>query len=305
MGPFQLVSPVKLLESSFAAGTIFAFACACTLLNLAVIGMRAYAFHEAWSTLVDVEGIAYSVLVSIMWHILLLFLLVDVIATLLTPSRDLQAGTVISFAIVSIMQLPLVALFLKWETSPSTSRALRGACVLTAHSSSCDGWWSRVRVVTITSSSASCFLHLLLVVLALRYVHSRPETPRDFLIGRSNGRQRGGALSKSGRPTRSKSTRGGSGRVKGELQHLRQDVSDWSDKLSRSRKSSVRSGASSTGRRSSAPPAYSSSDDDDEHPAPAPLRAPGSTSLHNAHPVHTDSDASEPIKGASATARRA
>lgn len=125
MGPLQLVSPVKLFESSFAAGTIFAFACACTLLNLAVIGMRAYAFHgklpsrlcllsildscrltrpnlavlEAWSTLVDVEGIAYSVLVSIMWHILLLFLLVDVIATLLTPSRDLQAGTVISFAV--------------------------------------------------------------------------------------------------------------------------------------------------------------------------------------------------------------
>ncbi|KWU41450.1 hypothetical protein RHOSPDRAFT_7835, partial [Rhodotorula sp. JG-1b] len=194
MSPIPLVSPVKLFESSFAAGTIFAFASACTLLNLAVIGMRAYAFHvlQAWSTLVDVEGIAYSVLVSIMWHILLLFLLVDVIATLLTPSRDLQEGTVISFAIVSIMQLPLVALFLKWETSPSTSRALRGACVLTAHSTSCDGWWSRVRVVTITTSSASCFLHLLLVVLALRYVHSRPETPQDFLISRSNGRQRGG-----------------------------------------------------------------------------------------------------------------
>lgn len=125
MGPLQLVSPVKLFESSFAAGTIFAFACACTLLNLAVIGMRAYAFHgkihsracllsslgschltrpnlavlQDWSTLVDVEGIAYSVLVSIMWHILLLFLLVDVIATLLTPSRDLQEGTVISFAV--------------------------------------------------------------------------------------------------------------------------------------------------------------------------------------------------------------
>lgn len=157
-----------------------------------------------------------------MWHILLLMLLVDVFITLLSPSRDLQEGSVVSLSvrdvlvvrtrieltflrvqIVSIMQLPLTALFLKWETSPLTSRVLLGACehrlqfavhevweltyrtgALTAHSESCDDWWSRVRVVSITSSSAACFLHLVLIVIALRYVHIRAETPQEYYIKR-------------------------------------------------------------------------------------------------------------------------
>ncbi|POY70757.1 hypothetical protein BMF94_6167 [Rhodotorula taiwanensis] len=181
-----LVSPIKLFESSFAAGTIFALALVCALLDLAIVGMRSYAFHllQDWARLVSVEGIAYSVMLAIMWHILLLMLLVDVFITLLSPSRDLQEGSVVSLSIVSIMQLPLTALFLKWETSPLTSRVLLGACALTAHSESCDDWWSRVRVVSITSSSAACFLHLVLIVIALRYVHIRAETPQEYYIKR-------------------------------------------------------------------------------------------------------------------------
>lgn len=46
----KLVSPVKLFESSFAAGTIFAVTSVCVLLNLAVVGMRAYAFHSESAT---------------------------------------------------------------------------------------------------------------------------------------------------------------------------------------------------------------------------------------------------------------
>lgn len=173
-----LLSPIKLFESSFTAGTIFALALACLMLDLAIIGMRAYAFHgpyniaswrarrgtdtpvapftvlESWAYLVDVEGIAYCDLVALLWHILLIFLLVDAAIILLSPSRDLQEGTVVSFAvssccrrwsggsevtltcsdllqIVAIMQLPLVALFLKWETSPTTTKVLIGACAST------------------------------------------------------------------------------------------------------------------------------------------------------------------------------
>ncbi|GAA5979315.1 hypothetical protein JCM10908_002876 [Rhodotorula pacifica] len=303
MAPLKIVSPVKLFESSFAAGTIFALACACALLDLGVIGMRAYAFHvlQAWSTLVDVEGIAYSVLVALMWHILLLFLLIDVLATLLTPSRDLQEGTVVSFAIVSIMQLPLVALFLKWEMSPSTSRALRGACGLTAHSTSCDAWWSRVRIVTITTSSASCFIHLLLVLLALRYVHSQPETPQDFIVTRRSRRDKLSART----TVRSKSDKG----VKGELERLRGDVSDWRAKRSSSRKS-VQSGASGSLSRMGTLPAYSSSEGESPLVQPgagfaapraprstsfaSPSYAPGVSSVPTLPLVQTDSDASEP-----------
>ncbi|GAA5879104.1 hypothetical protein JCM3774_005572 [Rhodotorula dairenensis] len=250
MAPLHLkfVSPVKLFESSFAAGTIFTITCVCVLLDLAVIGMRAYAFHllQTWSALVDVEGIAYSDLVALVWHILLLFLLVDVFVTLITPSRELQEGTAVSFAIVSIMQLPLVALFLKWETSPSTSRALRGACVLTAHSTVCDDWWSRVRVVTITTSAASCFFHLLLVLLALRYVSSRPTTPQDFILHPRSKRDKLGSFPSIASGTKS----GASGRVKGELQQLRDDVAAWRGKRTRGQASRRRTVPSDSGSSS-------------------------------------------------------
>lgn len=93
--------------------------------------------------------------------------------------------------------------------------------MLTAHSTACDSWWSRVRVVTITISAASCFLHLLLVLFALRYVNSRPTTPQDFLINRRSSRD------KLGSTPSSRNKYGARGRVKGELQHLRNDVSDW------------------------------------------------------------------------------
>jgi len=44
-------------------------------------------------------GLAFGILVSIMWYALMVFLLTDLMATLLIASRDLQEGTVIAFGV--------------------------------------------------------------------------------------------------------------------------------------------------------------------------------------------------------------
>ncbi|BGP13321.1 hypothetical protein JCM10213v2_001240 [Rhodosporidiobolus nylandii] len=107
MPPLLWISPVKLFRQDALAGSIFAVAALLLGVDLAVVGMRAYAFN----------GLSFSVLVAVFWHVTLVFLLLDLLATLLLPSRDLQEGAVIAFGIIAIMQIPLVTLYLKYELS--------------------------------------------------------------------------------------------------------------------------------------------------------------------------------------------
>ncbi|BGP29550.1 hypothetical protein JCM10296v2_001289 [Rhodotorula toruloides] len=185
------ISPRKLFENSFLAGTIFAVAALTLLVDLAIIALRGYAFNlvSGWTELSEIgdglEAISYSCLVALVWYIVLAFLLVDVIATLLLPSRDLQEGAVISFGVIAIMQIPLVALCLKWELSWFNSTTLQTACALSQHSSSCEDWWTTVRVFSLTTAIAGLVLHLLLLGLCAYYVHTRPKTSAELLWTRT------------------------------------------------------------------------------------------------------------------------
>jgi len=50
-------------------------------------------------------GLSFGILVSIMWYATMMFLLTDLMATLLIASRDLQEGTVIAFGVSSLFSL--------------------------------------------------------------------------------------------------------------------------------------------------------------------------------------------------------
>ncbi|BGO89070.1 hypothetical protein NBRC10512_007260 [Rhodotorula toruloides] len=197
MVKLMLISPRKLFEQSFLAGTIFAVAALTLLVDLAIIALRGYAFNlvSGWTGLSELgdglEAIAYSCLVALVWYIVLAFLLVDVIATLLLPSRDLQEGAVISFGVIAIMQIPLVALFLKWELSWLNSITLQTACWLSQHSISCEDWWTAVRVFSLTTGISGLVLHLLLLALCACYVHTRPATGAGLLWTRTKKHGRG------------------------------------------------------------------------------------------------------------------
>ncbi|GAA5916403.1 hypothetical protein JCM6882_001548 [Rhodosporidiobolus microsporus] len=180
------ISPAKLFESSFLAGTIFVLAAAVLLADLTIIAMRGYAFNlvSSWTLREDamgLDGLSFSIMVALMWHVTLFFLVVDLLFTLLLPSRDLQDGAVISFGIISIMQIPLVTFFLKNELSWSSQVWLINACNLNEYSDDCPNWWSRVKVVSITTSVIVGALHLFLFGLAARYVHTRPATKQDMI----------------------------------------------------------------------------------------------------------------------------
>ncbi|GAA5826358.1 hypothetical protein JCM11251_007268 [Rhodosporidiobolus azoricus] len=173
-------------SSRHVAGTIFVLATATLLANLAIIVLRGYAFNlvAGWTqkeNVIGLDGLSFSIMVALMWHITLFFLIVDLIFTLLLPSRDLQDGAVISFGIISIMQVPLVTFFLQNELSWSVQVWVINACNLANHADSCPAWWARIKVVSIASSSIVNALHLFLFGLAARYVHTRPATSQDMI----------------------------------------------------------------------------------------------------------------------------
>ncbi|TNY17345.1 hypothetical protein DMC30DRAFT_344142, partial [Rhodotorula diobovata] len=219
------ISPVRLYRHSFLGGTILLLATILLCCDFAIIGMRAYAFNtlQRWSLeegIAGLDGLAFSLLVSVIWSVTIVFLLVDLVTVLLLPSRDLQEGTVIPFGatpltqycpllqIISIMQVPLVILYLKWELSAANSVWVQRACVAVSHSSDCTSWYSRVRLVSIASSSVASALHLVLVALCARYVHTRPATSQNLI---ANHRMKRSRSSRGGNGSRDCEPKNGSG----------------------------------------------------------------------------------------------
>ncbi|GEM09165.1 proteophosphoglycan ppg4 [Rhodotorula toruloides] len=190
-----LISPRKLFEHSFLAGAIFAVAAFTLLVDLAIIALRGYAFNlvSGWTQLSELgdglEAISYSCLVALVWYIVLAFL------------------------VVAIMQIPLVALFLKWELSWFNSITLQPVRWLTQHSTSCEDWWTTIRVVSLTAAIAGLVLHLLILALCGRYVHTRPKTTADLLYTRSkrakgrHGRKKEASEAREAREKRKRSSR--------------------------------------------------------------------------------------------------
>ncbi|GAA5906554.1 hypothetical protein JCM8208_000478 [Rhodotorula glutinis] len=292
MARVHCISPARLYRHSFLGGVILLLALLLLCVDFAIIGMRAYAFNtlQRWSLkngIAGLDGLAYSLLVAVLWLVTMFFLLVDLVTALLLPSRDLQEGAVIAFGIISIMQVPIVALYLKWELSTNNmiwvqraSRSPISAAV--SHSTDCTAWYSRVRLVSIVSSSIAAGLHLLLVALCARYVHTRPAKLYDQ--HRAKKHSKPSARSKKGEP------KGGVGRLRG----LEREFARLEDKLVRPTKPSRRAGADQEHDEGLASAGMSGA-----QPAPGRLSrssSRASTTLppydppHPAGAVHTDSD---------------
>ncbi|GAA5841676.1 hypothetical protein JCM9279_000727 [Rhodotorula babjevae] len=231
------ISPVRLYRHSFLGGVILLLALILLCVDFAIIGMRAYAVNtlQRWSFedgIAGLDGLAYSLLTAIIWLVTMFFLLADLVTALLLPSRDLQEGAVIAFGIISIMQVPIVALYLKWELSENNSVWVQRACAAVSHSTDCPAWYARVRLVSIVSSSIATGLHLLLVALCARYVHTRPA--KLYEPRRAKKHSKPSARSKKGEPKQ-----GGAGRLRG----LEREFARLEDKLVRHKKPSRKSGA--------------------------------------------------------------
>ncbi|BGO97259.1 Proteophosphoglycan ppg4 [Rhodotorula toruloides ATCC 204091] len=280
-----LISPRKLFEHRFLAGTIFAVAALTLLVDLAIIALRGYAFNlvSGWTDLSELgdglEAISYSCLVALVWYIVLAFLLADVLATLLLPSRDLQEGAVISFGVIAIVQIPLVALFLKWELSWFNSITLQTACWLTQHSTSCEDWWTAVRVFSLTTAIAGLVLHLLLLGLCGYYVHTRPKTSAELLWIRNRTKTKHG----KGRFGRKKEAKEGREKHKSSSRKKKVDLGPSTSKGRTGRYDGYGSD-SSDGSLNGVPPPPST-----RSPPPAPARSIPSD-------VHTDSGSDSAVE---------
>ncbi|GAA5928567.1 hypothetical protein JCM3775_004567 [Rhodotorula graminis] len=285
MARVHCISPVRLYRHSFLGGVILLLALVLLCADLAIIGMRAYAFNtlQRWSLedgIAGLDGLAYSLLVAVLWLITMAFLLVDVVTALLLPSRDLQEGAVIAFGIISIMQVPIVALYLKWELSLTNGVWVQRACTAVAHSTDCTTWYSRVRLVSIVSSSIATGVHLLLVALCARYVHTRPA--KLYEPHR--------AKKQHSKTASERSKKGGAGRLRG----LEREFARLEDKLVRHKKPSRKAGAaqqlgeglSSDGAGGAQPVAGRLSRSSSRASTTLPPYDPP----HAAGAVHTDSD---------------
>ena len=104
----------------------------------------------------------------------------------------------------------------------TTTLSPAGAAV--SHSSDCPAWYSRVRLVSIVSSSIATGLHLLLVALCARYVHRRPAKLYEPHRARKYSKP-------SGRSTKDE-RKGGAGRLRG----LEREFARLEDKLVRHKK---------------------------------------------------------------------
>ncbi|GAA6004080.1 uncharacterized protein JCM10292_005874 [Rhodotorula paludigena] len=191
MGRMLVISPFKLFRHSFVGGTILVLAVLLLGVDIAIVSLRAHYFSvvQRWMELDSIGGldnIAYSLLVSILFTAMLIFLLLDLVATLLLPSRDLQEGAVISFGIIAIMQVPLVTLYIKQELSFLSSVWLVRACNATDYVADCVEWWAHVRVGSIASAAVSCTLHLVLIALCGYYVRTRPPTAQKLIANRQD-----------------------------------------------------------------------------------------------------------------------
>ncbi|GAA5827745.1 hypothetical protein JCM5353_002292 [Sporobolomyces roseus] len=180
------ISPWKLFRQSVLAGVIFILAFLIFALDITVLGMRGYwfGFVTSWQldSLLGLDGLAFGILVSIMWYALMVFLLTDLMATLLIASRDLQEGTVIAFGIISIMQIPLVTLFLMYELNPTNQLWLLVACIETGFSDNCSSWLQTHKWLMIIPSSISCALHIVLLGFASHYIRTRTTTSAALLL---------------------------------------------------------------------------------------------------------------------------
>ncbi|GAA5908680.1 uncharacterized protein JCM6883_004136 [Sporobolomyces salmoneus] len=180
------ISPWKLFKNEVLAGVIFILALVALLLDVTLIALRSYwyAYVTDWQldNLLGLDGISFGILLSILWWSLQVCLLVDLLATLLIASRDLQEGTVVIYGIMSIMQIPLVLLFLMYELTPTNQLWLLVACVETKYAEDCSAWLTSHKHMMVIPSALACALHIIIVGLASYYIRHRKPTSASLLL---------------------------------------------------------------------------------------------------------------------------
>ncbi|GAA5870958.1 hypothetical protein JCM16303_001644 [Sporobolomyces ruberrimus] len=166
------ISPWKLFKNEVFAGIVFILAFVAFALNLTIVGLRAYWFG----------CLSFGILLSLLWYTTMVFLLLDLLATLLMPSRDLQEGTVVAFGIISIMQIPLVTLFLLYELNPTNQLWLLMACIETEYAENCSSWLVNHKYLMVIPSTFSCAVHILILGFASWYIRHRAPTSAALLL---------------------------------------------------------------------------------------------------------------------------
>ncbi|GAA6018908.1 hypothetical protein JCM11491_001722 [Sporobolomyces phaffii] len=165
------ISPIKLAKQSIPAAVVFLLAFVAFSLNVAIVGLQSYRYFR----------LSFGSLVSVVWYLTMTALLCDLMSTLLIPSRSLQGGTVIAFGIVTIMQCPLVALFIRYELSTTNKLALVAACVEHDHASDCSAWLTSFEHAQAVPAALACGAHVVVLACAAWYVRRRAPTTAAIL----------------------------------------------------------------------------------------------------------------------------
>ncbi|GAA5826866.1 hypothetical protein JCM10212_000456 [Sporobolomyces blumeae] len=118
-----LLNPRSLFDHSVLGATVLILSTLTFTIDFVCVVLRGWWYGYVTTFQLDdslgLDGLSFGIVCSILWHTMTILLLVDVIAAILIPSRDLQRGAVTAFGIVSMMQVPIVALFLMYELSPT------------------------------------------------------------------------------------------------------------------------------------------------------------------------------------------
>ncbi|GAA5924857.1 uncharacterized protein JCM15063_005751 [Sporobolomyces koalae] len=178
-----LISPWKLFNDSILAGVVFSLAVLTFALDVTIISLRSYSLAYVQGFKLDnAFGLSFGIACSIVWHMLVVCLLLDLMSTLLIPSRTLQRGTVISFGIVSVFQIPLSILFLLNEMSPTNRLWLLVACIDSKYSNDCVDWLETQRLAVLVPVGLNCVLHLVVLGSSAYYVEHRAATVSQLLV---------------------------------------------------------------------------------------------------------------------------
>lgn len=158
-----------------------------------------------------------------------------------------------------------------------------------SHSSDCTSWYSRVRLVSIASSSVASALHLVLVALCARYVHTRPATSQNLI---ANHRMKRSRSSRGGNGSRDCEPKNGSGsgstsrlrKVEREFVRLEEKLVRHKSRKASSKKDPVDDGGHSSSDGLPGAPGLS------RQSSRASTLPPAYDPPHATGAVHTDSD---------------
>ncbi|ORY90901.1 hypothetical protein BCR35DRAFT_328655 [Leucosporidium creatinivorum] len=178
------LSPWALWQHSFLAGSTLIVGAAVIVLDVSCIICLSYAYGYTHSLSLDTElvqklpgsplrGLASSILATAFWYGMQLCLTMDMCLALCTTSRELQEGSVYAYGVVSVWQIPLMAVCLSFELSNENKTWIISACELTSFRPSCTDWWNSVRAAAIAPTIIASLFHATFFLFAFIFCRTR------------------------------------------------------------------------------------------------------------------------------------